>query len=68
MLRRPRSEQARVDGHRRFGELEIDSKAREVRLAGRPVELTRLEFDLLDTLWAEPRVAFSRARDPSCAI
>jgi DNA-binding response OmpR family regulator len=61
MLRRPR---AAVDAGevRRFGELEIDVAAREVRQAGVPVELTRLEFDLLDALSAEPRVAFSRAR------
>ena len=63
MLRRPRSEQARPDdGARRFGALEIDPKAREVRLNGRPIELTRLEFDLLDVLSAQPRVAFSRAQ------
>jgi DNA-binding response OmpR family regulator len=63
MLRRPRSEQARPDdGARRFGALELDPKAREVRLDGRPIELTRLEFDLLDVLSAEPRVAFSRAQ------
>jgi DNA-binding response OmpR family regulator len=29
-------------------------------VAGEPVELTRLEFDLLDTLSAEPRVVFSK--------
>ena len=34
--------------------------AREARVDGRPVELTRIEFDLLDALSAEPRVAFSR--------
>jgi DNA-binding response OmpR family regulator len=63
MMRRPRSEQAQAgDAERRFGALEIDPKAREVRLDGRPVELTRLEFDLLDALSAEPRVAFSRSQ------
>ncbi len=30
-----------------FGELEIDGRAREVRLSGRLVQLTRKEFDLL---------------------
>ena len=34
--------------------------AREVRVGGHPVELTRTEFDLLDTLSAQPRVVFSR--------
>jgi DNA-binding response OmpR family regulator len=45
---------------RTFGDLTIDPEAREVRVAGKPVELTRIEFDLLDTLSASPRVAFSR--------
>jgi len=63
MLRRPRASRAQpVPGARRFGDLEIDSQAREVRLGGEPVELTKLEFDLLDVLSAEPRVVFSRER------
>ena len=62
MLRRPRSTATTPEEVRRFGELEIDPGAREVRLAGEKVELTRTEFDLLDVLSAEPRVAFSRAR------
>lgn len=64
MLRRPR-----VVGHdpegeppRRFGDLLVDPAAREVHLAGEPVELTRTEFDLLNTLSARPRVAFSRCQ------
>ncbi len=62
MLRRPRSPQPASTGApvREFGDLTIDPAAREVTVAGRPVELTRLEFDLLDTLSAQPRVAFSR--------
>jgi len=59
MLRRPRASTS-DNTPRRFGALEIDSLAREVTLATEPVALTRLEFDLLDTLSAEPRVAFSR--------
>lgn len=63
MLRRPRTNQAAQPAQaRRFGDLEIDPQAREVRLAGEPVELTKLEFDLLDVLSGEPRVAFSRER------
>jgi DNA-binding response OmpR family regulator len=62
MLRRPRSVEAPSSGVRRFGELELDPAAREVTLDSNPVELTRLEFDLLETLSAEPRVAFSRAQ------
>jgi DNA-binding response OmpR family regulator len=37
-----------------------DPAAREVHVAGRPVELTKLEFDLLDALSARPRLAFTR--------
>lgn len=62
MLRRPRSVEPGGDSVRRFGELELDAAAREVRIGGSPVDLTRLEFDLLETLSAEPRVAFSRAQ------
>ena len=63
MLRRPRSaiSQDAMAG-RRIGELEVDVLAREVRLAGAIVEVTRIEFDLLDALSASPRVAFSRER------
>jgi DNA-binding response OmpR family regulator len=62
MLRRPRSPQRAGTAApvRQFGDLAIDSAAREVLVAGTPVVLTRLEFDLLDTLSAQPRVAFSR--------
>ena len=45
---------------RTFGDLIIDPAAREVTVAGEPVDLTRIEFDLLDTLSASPRMAFSR--------
>ena len=64
MLRRPRASRTQADaaGARRFGDLEIDPRAREVRVGGEPVELTKLEFDLLDVLSAEPRVVFSRER------
>jgi DNA-binding response OmpR family regulator len=62
MLRRPRSPQPADTGApvRQFGDLTIDPAAREVMAVGKPMELTRLEFDLLDTLSAQPRVAFSR--------
>ena len=63
MLRRPRSSRAEpTTSERRFGHLEVDREAREVSVAGRRVELTKLEFDLLDVLSGEPRVAFSRER------
>jgi DNA-binding response OmpR family regulator len=61
MLRRPRAAAAETEpGVRRFGALEVDAAGREVRVGGRVVDLTRTEFDLLDALSAQPRVAFSR--------
>lgn len=62
MLRRPRAQQPGdpEPPTRRFGDLVIDPAGREVSVAGRAVELTRLEFDLLDALSARPRLAFTR--------
>ncbi|MEV6332116.1 response regulator transcription factor [Streptomyces sp. NPDC051909] len=40
--------------------LHIDNITREVRLDGRPVELTAKEFDLLHTLAADPKTVLSR--------
>src|SRR6266542_990923 len=61
MLRRPRAAADEPAGEvRRFGALQIDPASRDVLVEGRPVELTRTEFDLLDTISAQPRVAFSR--------
>jgi DNA-binding response OmpR family regulator len=59
MQRRPRAPGARAE-LRDFGDLTIDPAAREVRVHGDLVELTRIEFDLLDTLAATPRRAFGR--------
>ncbi|MDR2347693.1 MAG: response regulator transcription factor [Bifidobacteriaceae bacterium] len=42
------------------GDLVVDPVAREASLAGRPIELTRTEFDLLATLAATPGKAFTR--------
>jgi DNA-binding response OmpR family regulator len=61
MLRRPR----RGGGDqriRRFGDLVIDIDAREVRVGGRNVELTRTEFDVLEALSERPRVVLSRGQ------
>lgn len=44
------------------GSIHIDRAAREVTVDGQAVELTRLEFDLLDTLCSRPRMVFSRAQ------
>jgi len=61
LLRRPRVASG-GDAARRFGALVLDPRAREVQVDDRPVELTRIEFDLLDALSGEPRVVFSRSR------
>jgi DNA-binding response OmpR family regulator len=44
----------------RVGGLELDRRSRQVRVEGRPVELTRREFDLLGVLARTPGRAFSR--------
>jgi two-component system response regulator ResD len=44
----------------RFGELEIDPVARAVAVAGRELELTQREFDLLHFLALHPGQVFSR--------
>ena len=59
MLRRPRGGPATAEA-RRLGDLVIDPLAREVTRDGRPIALTRLEFDLLDSLSERPHVAFTR--------
>ena len=51
-----------VAAARSFGSLTVDPLARVATLDGAALELTRIEFDLLDTFTAEPRVAFSRAQ------
>jgi DNA-binding response OmpR family regulator len=43
-----------------FGDLELVSGTREVRKAGRPLQLTAKEFDLLQFLASHPRHVFSR--------
>jgi len=59
LLRRPR-QRAAAQPPRRFGDLVIDPLAREVRKGDAIIELTRLEFELLDALSESPRVAFTR--------
>jgi DNA-binding response OmpR family regulator len=63
MLRRPRTgtDSARP-AIRRLDGLELDAEAREVRVDGELVELTRIEFDLLDALSERPRVALTRGQ------
>ena len=59
LLRRPRHP-AQPQTERELDGLVINPEAREVTLDGRPIELTRIEFDLLDTLSATPKVVYSR--------
>ena len=60
LLRRPRAEPGAETPPRVFGDLSIDTAAREVTVAGVMADLTRIEFDLLDTLSASPKVVFNR--------
>jgi len=59
LLRRPRAEPG-SEAPRVFGELSIDTAGREVTVAGVMADLTRIEFDLLDTMSANPKVVFNR--------
>ena len=61
MLRRPRTTSQDVPQlPLRVGDLAIDRDGHEVTLAGAPVRLTPLEYDLLLALAEAPHVAFSR--------
>jgi DNA-binding response OmpR family regulator len=67
MLRRARTrpvpapaEPATQDQGLVIGDLVVDEAAREVHLAGEPVLLTRIEFDLLAALAAHPQLVLSR--------
>ncbi len=64
LLRRPRTGSPRtVPGEqeqRIFGDLVIDGPAHEVRVGTSLVPLTRMEYDLLETLSSRPRVVFTR--------
>lgn len=64
LLRRPRTGASEAGSNdpaqRTFGGLVIDVPAREVRLGTSVVPLTRMEYDLLETLSSRPRVVFTR--------
>jgi len=60
LLRRTGPTGSPAGGPVRAGELEVDPGAREARLAGRAVDLTPREFDLLHHLAGRPGVVFSR--------
>ena len=63
LMRRPRSAavaDAPDAGARRFGELVLDTQAHEVSLSGSRLDLTPLEYGLLDALSENPRLTLSR--------
>ncbi|MCA9846313.1 MAG: response regulator transcription factor, partial [Dehalococcoidia bacterium] len=67
LMRRPRTSGASASlapagpgAKRSFGDLELDPLAREVWVAGREVALTRIEFDLLDSLSRRPDMVHTR--------
>lgn len=73
MLRRPRTIAAATSGNdakqveapqtrKVLGEMVIDTESREVLVGGEPVDLTRIEFELLATLSSRPRMVFSRTQ------
>jgi DNA-binding response OmpR family regulator len=61
ILRRS-SRHAVVEGPLAHGDVELDGDARTVAVAGRAVDLTSREFDLLAALLAHPNVVLSRDR------
>jgi DNA-binding response OmpR family regulator len=61
LMRRTR-EASTTDGVRAFGDLRVDPASREVSVRGKPVTLTRIEFDLLDVLSTDPKAVVSRVR------
>jgi DNA-binding response OmpR family regulator len=58
MRRRPRAGSQQES--RDFGRLVVDPVAREVTVDGENVELTKIEFDILDLLSGSPRRTFTR--------
>jgi DNA-binding response OmpR family regulator len=62
LLRRPRTSlPTGTDPQvRTMGDLSLDPASRQVHVGQAAVELTRIEFDLLDALTARPRLAYTR--------
>jgi two-component system, OmpR family, response regulator MprA len=57
LLRRTTDEESDVV---RFADLELDPTTREVTRGGRPIELTRTEFSLLELFMRNPRQVLTR--------
>jgi DNA-binding response OmpR family regulator len=62
LLRRVERHPTLQSGVLRVGNLQIDPSRRDVRRNGRPIELTRTEFDLLLALALRPGIVLSRER------
>ncbi|WP_152189077.1 response regulator transcription factor [Georgenia satyanarayanai] len=60
MLRRPRQDTGPHGAGASFGPLTIDLLGREAFIEGKPVALTRTEFDVLAALASRPTMALSR--------
>jgi DNA-binding response OmpR family regulator len=60
LLRRPRADRVVEEPARSLGSLRIDVTGRRVAVDDTEVELTRIEFDLLQVLSARPTAAFTR--------
>lgn len=56
----PSADDGRPEDALTFGDLRMDLATREVTRAGRPVELTRTEFTLLEMFLAHPRQVLTR--------
>lgn len=61
LSRRPREPRSDIV-ERTFGVVVLRPLAREVEVGGTPVDLTRIEFDLLDQLSANPHQVLTRAQ------
>ncbi|UQU62404.1 response regulator transcription factor [Couchioplanes caeruleus] len=64
MRRRPRTSAASAPGAaiREYGTLRVDPDVREVTLDGEVLELTKIEFGILDLLSSAPRRTFTRGQ------
>ena len=62
LSRRPRQPVTNEVDERVFGDLVIRPQARHVEIGGEPVELTRIEFDLLDQLTSNAPQVLSRSQ------
>jgi DNA-binding response OmpR family regulator len=60
MQRRPHHAADPTVPKREFGELKIDTDAREVQLGGDEIQLSRTEYEILDVLSRRPKVTLSR--------